>query len=139
MTETYISLRRLENDVIKEILACEKGAFEGQMILGAVNPIEVSISQFYGIEVNDFAVTVGKTALWIAESQMMHETEDIIHMQLDFLPLKTNAYIQEGDALKIDWETVVPKNELSYIMGNPPFVGGMYMSCLLYTSDAADD
>lgn len=98
------------------------------MILGAVNPIEVSISQFYGIEVNDFAVTVGKTALWIAESQMMHETEDIIHMQLDFLPLKTNAYIQEGDALKIDWETVVPKNELSYIMGNPPFVGGMYMS-----------
>ena len=128
LTETYISLRRLENDVIKEILACEKGAFEGQMILGAVNPIEVSISQFYGIEVNDFAVTVGKTALWIAESQMMHETEDIIHMQLDFLPLKTNAYIQEGDALKIDWETVVPKNELSYIMGNPPFVGGMYMS-----------
>ena len=51
------------------------------------NPIKVSISQFYGIEINDFAVTVAKTALWIAESQMMKETENILHLNLDFLPL----------------------------------------------------
>jgi hypothetical protein len=121
LTETYISLRRLENETIKLITG-------GQMVLGdMINPVKVSISQFYGIEINDFAVTVGKTALWIAESQMLKETEDIVHMQLDFLPLKTNAYIVEGNALKLDWESIVPKSELSYIMGNPPFVGARYM------------
>ena len=117
LTETYISLRRLENDVLKELLGA-------QIILGTfVNPIRVSISQFYGIEINDFAVTVAKTALWIAESQMMKATEDIVNMNLDFLPLKTNAYITEGNALRLDWESVVAKNKLDYIMGNPPFVG----------------
>ena len=126
LTETYISLRRLENEVIALRIAAEKGAVEGQIALGTdstVNPIQVSISQFYGIEINDFAVTVAKTALWIAESQMMKETEDIVHMSLDFLPLKSYANIVEGNALRMDWETVVPKHKLSYIMGNPPFVG----------------
>jgi hypothetical protein len=117
LTETYISLRRLENETIKLITG-------GQMMLGdMINPVKVSISQFYGIEINDFAVTVGKTALWIAESQMLKETEDIVHMQLDFLPLKTNAYIVEGNALRLEWESIVPKSELNYIMGNPPFLG----------------
>lgn len=92
------------------------------------SPIQVSISQFYGIEINDFAVTVAKTALWIAESQMMKETEDIVLMQLDFLPLKTNAYIVEGNALRLDWNNVIPKYELNYIMGNPPFVGFTFMT-----------
>lgn len=126
LTETYISLRRLENEAIALQIAAEKGAVEGQIALGTdstVNPIQVSISQFYGIEINDFAVTVAKTALWIAESQMMKETEDIVHMSLDFLPLKSYANIVEGNALRMDWETVVPKHKLSYIMGNPPFVG----------------
>lgn len=119
LTETYISIRRLENDILKELN-------QGQIVFGGFggyNPIQVSISQFYGIEINDFAVTVAKTALWIAESQMMKETENVVHMQLDFLPLKTNAFIVEGNALQVNWEQVVPKNELSYIMGNPPFLG----------------
>lgn len=116
LTETYISLRKLENRVITEVS-------KGQIVLGDfLNPIQVSISQFYGIEINDFAVTVAKTALWIAESQMMKETENIVHMQLDFLPLKTNAYIAESNALRIDWNDVVPKQKLNYIMGNPPFM-----------------
>lgn len=126
LTETYISLRRLENEALKEIIASQKGQLEGQIILGAGNieePIKVSIGQFYGIEINDFAVTVAKTALWIAESQMMKETEDVVHTNLDFLPLKSYANIVEGNALRIDWETVVPKDKLNYIMGNPPFVG----------------
>ena len=123
LTETYISLRRIENEVIKLLIDCKKGTTEGQIILGSTNPIKVSISQFYGIEINDFAVTVAKTALWIAESQMMKETEDIVHMSLDFLPLKSYANITESNALRIDWESVVPKKELHYIMGNPPFVG----------------
>ena len=91
------------------------------------NPIQVSISQFYGIEINDFAVTVAKTALWIAESQMMKETENVVHMTLDFLPLKSYANITEGNALRMDWESVIPKHELNYIMGNPPFVGARMM------------
>ncbi len=116
LTETYISLRRLENEALKEI-------FGEQIILDFGNIIKVSIGQFYGIEINDFAVTVAKTALWIAESQMMKETEEIIHSNLEFLPLKSYANIVEGNALRIDWETVVPKDKLNYIMGNPPFVG----------------
>ena len=117
LTETYISLRKLENEIIYELQ-------KGQITLGAfVNPIKVSIGQFYGIEINDFAVTVAKTALWIAESQMMKKTEDIVHMDLDFLPLKTYANIIEANALRIDWNDVIPKEKLNYIMGNPPFVG----------------
>ncbi|MDE5556286.1 MAG: hypothetical protein K2J32_01150, partial [Ruminococcus sp.] len=85
--------------------------------------IKVGIHQFYGIEINDFAVTVAKTALWIAESQMMKETEEIVEHELNFLPLKSYANITEANALRIDWESVVPKEKLSYIMGNPPFVG----------------
>ena len=121
LTETYISLRRLENEALKEI-------YKGQIVFGYTNPIQVSIGQFYGIEINDFAVTVAKTALWIAESQMMKETEEIVNMSLDFLPLKSYANIIEGNALRIDWESVVPKDKLNYIMGNPPFVGYAYQS-----------
>ena len=121
LTETYLSLRRLENDVIR--------AMSDQITIGdVIDPIKVSISQFYGIEINDFAVTVAKTALWIAENQMMMQTEDIIHADLDFLPLTTNAYIVEGNALRLDWESVVPKDKLNYIMGNPPFVGARLMN-----------
>ena len=122
LTETYISIRRLENEVLKELQ-------HGQIVFGAaINPIQVSISQFYGIEINDFAVTVAKTALWIAESQMMKETEDVVRMTLDFLPLKTNANIVEGNALDLPWEDIIKPHELNYIMGNPPFVGFTYMS-----------
>ncbi len=123
LTETYISLRRLENLVIRDILDCDRKQVDGQIVFGdVINPIKVGIHQFYGIEINDFAVTVGKTALWIAESQMMKETEDILSMSLDFLPLKTNANIHEGNALRVDWESIIPKQQLNYIMGNPPFV-----------------
>ena len=117
LTETYLSLRRLENQVVRDLTG-------GQMMLGeALDPIKVSITQFHGIEINDFAVTVAKTALWIAESQMMKETEGIIVQHLDFLPLTTNANIVEGNALRINWNDVVPAEKLNYIMGNPPFVG----------------
>ena len=128
LTETYLSLRRLENEVIQGIIATEKGGQEGQMVMETVNPIKVSIGQFYGIEINDFAVTVAKTALWIAESQMLRETEHIVRYEIDFLPLKSYANIIESNALRIDWETVVSKNKLNYIMGNPPFVGARQMS-----------
>lgn len=118
LTETYISLRRLENKVIASLTG-------GQAMMGIeeYNPIKVNIHQFYGIEINDFAVTVATTALWIAENQMMEETEKIIKFNNDFLPLKSYANIKEGNALRIDWKYVVDPNELNYIIGNPPFVG----------------
>lgn len=116
LTETYISLRRLENEALMLVTG-------RQIFIDPGDIIKVSIGQFYGIEINDFAVTVAKTALWIAESQMMKETEDIMNTSLDFLPLKSYANIVEGNALRVDWESVVPKDKLNYIMGNPPFVG----------------
>lgn len=123
LTESYIALRRLENRVIR----CLK---HGQTVMDDYMKrlVKVSIHQFYGVEVNDFAVTVAKTALWIAESQMLNETASIVGESLDFLPLKSYANIEEGNALTLDWESVVPKEQLSYIMGNPPFVGGMMMT-----------
>ena len=120
LTETYLSLRRLENKVIAAIQF-------NQLTWDVGNPIQVSIGQFYGIEINDFAVTVARTALWIAESQMLKETEDVVRMSLDFLPLKSYANITEGNALQLDWESVVPRHKLDYIMGNPPFVGARLM------------
>ena len=121
LTETYLSLRRLENKVIRELHKDTDTMtfnFEGH------SPIKVSIQQFYGIEINDFAVTVGKTALWIAESQMLEETKSIVFgFNDDFLPLKTYVNIVEANALRIDWNDVIPAEKLNYIMGNPPFVG----------------
>ena len=128
LTEAYLSLRKLEN----ELIALEENLVSGQHLLDTseeISPIQVSISQFYGIEINDFAVSVAKTALWIAELQMMQKTQELFpNYHFDFLPLRTNAFITEGNALRIDWESVVPKEKLSYIMGNPPFVGARMMN-----------
>ncbi len=121
LTETYLSLRRLENE-------CLRLRFNNNAVLDVFDDtVFVKIHQFYGIEINDFAVTVAKTALWIAESQMMAETASILQRNLEFLPLRSYANIVEGNALRMDWEAVVPKAGLSYIMGNPPFVGARMM------------
>ena len=120
LTETYLSLRRLENEAI-ELMT------NGQVMIGAFSPIKVQINQFYGIEINDFAVTVAKTALWIAESQMMQKTEEIMYQKLEFLPLKSYTNIVEGNALRIDWNNVVSAEKLSFMMGNPPFIGTKWM------------
>ena len=107
LTETYLSLRRLENEAIRE-------RYHGQAFLGfeEVNPIKVSIQQFYGIEINDFAVTVTTTALWISEAQMLRETEKITRRDIDFLPLKSYHNIREGNALRMDWNFIPYKDGL---------------------------
>lgn len=117
LTETYLSLRRLENRALKEIYR------DGPLMGGLVNPIRVSIGQFYGIEINDFAVSVAKTAMWIAEYQMREETSEIVKLEDDFLPLKSYANIHQGNALRTDWSQIVSPEKLSYIIGNPPFLG----------------
>ena len=124
LTETYICIRRLENEVLNLLGGGTLDLFTGQQ---EFSPVKVSISQFYGIEINDFAVSVAKTALWIAESQMLDETAKIVGHHIDFLPLKTYTSIREGNALRIDWNEVLPASECSYIMGNPPFLGARIM------------
>ncbi len=112
LTETYLSLRRLENDVIR-------AKYHGQTMMGAfVNPIKVSIQQFFGIEINDFAVTVATTALWISEAQMMAETEKIIHQDIDFLPLKPYHNIREGNALRMQWDVMEIPSDVPTIHAN---------------------
>lgn len=118
LTETYLQLRKLENEAIKLIYP-NPSLDVGQ----AKDIIKVSIQQFYGIEINDFAVSVAKTALWIAESQMLEETKDIFYADWDFLPLKTYTHIHEGNALRMDWNEVIPNYACHYIIGNPPFKG----------------
>ena len=122
LTESYTALRRLENEAISI-------RYKGLAIMGDLdNPIKVSINQFYGIEINDFACSVAQTALWIAELQMLQETATIVSFNLDPLPLKNYTNIREGNALRMDWQEVVPVADLNYIMGNPPFLGARLMS-----------
>ena len=119
LTESYLSLRKLENEAIGE-------RYKGEIILSDLeetNPIKVSLNQFHGIEINDFAVAVNKTALWIAEAQMYEETRALVTIDANFLPLSSNSYIVEGNALQMDWNEVCPKDKLTFIVGNPPFLG----------------
>ncbi len=117
LTESFTCLRRLENEALRIVLGVDR-------VMGdLINPIKVSIEQFYGIEINDFACSVTQTALWIAETQMLAETDEIIGFDLAPLPLKNYSNIHEGNALRLDWNEVVPAAELNYIMGNPPFIG----------------
>lgn len=141
LTESYLSLARLEIEALKATIdKNEMALVQGQT--------KVSISQFYGIEINDFAVTVAKTALWISESQVLNEINEILQTKKDFLPLTTNAFIVEGNALCMNWSTLKAENKqeedtlftgfttqtdgtehlYDYIMGNPPFVGARLMS-----------
>ena len=123
LTESYLSLRRLENDILRETVTDKSGTGLLGFVEDEFNPIKVSISQFYGIEINDFAVSVAKTAMWIAESQMFVETLDIINRDMDFLPLTTNANIHEGNALRMDWKEVLEPSDRVRILGNPPLDG----------------
>lgn len=127
LTETYLSLRRLENKCIQLMI----GGNEEQGVLTELfgySLIKVHIQQFYGIEINDFACVVAKTALWIAECQMLQETSRLTNSPMDFLPLDNYSNITEGNALRVDWNDVVSAKELNYIMGNPPFVGYKLLS-----------
>ena len=114
LTETYISLRKLENKIIDALTSTQDDFLP---------EIKVDISQFYGIEINDFAVAVARTALWIAEHQMMKET----HTRREFLPLKTEGHITKANAIAIDWSKIIRQENLSCIMGNPPFRGARIM------------
>lgn len=118
LTETYLSLRKMENECLRIITGDQ-----GTLAITDDSDSKVKIQNFYGIEINDFAVSVARTAMWIAESQMWEQTKDITFANKDFLPLDSNDSIYEGNALRMNWEDIVKPYELDYIMGNPPFVG----------------
>lgn len=118
LTETYLSLRKMENECLRIIVGNQ-----GALALTGESEPKVKIQNFYGIEINDFAVSVARTAMWIAESQMWEQTKDITFANKDFLPLDSNDSIYEGNALRMDWNDIVKPYELNYIMGNPPFIG----------------
>ena len=123
LTETYLSLRKLENQCLKIIVGSNS-----TLNLDTDIKVKIKIQNFYGIEINDFAVSVARTAMWIAESQMWAESQDIIYSRDDFLPLDSNDSIYEGNALRMDWADIVKPYDVDYIMGNPPFVGQSYRS-----------
>lgn len=118
LTETYLSLRKMENECLRIITGDQ-----GTLAITDDSDPKVKIQNFYGIEINDFAVSVARTAMWIAESQMWEQTKDITFANKDFLPLDSNDSIYEGNALRMDWTKIVKPYGLNYIMGNPPFVG----------------
>lgn len=122
LTETYLELRKLENEALKLYM-------DDNIVLDVEEDIiQVTLDQFYGVEINDFAVSVAKTALWIAESQMFEETQSIIYSNMEFLPLESYTNIVEGNALEINWHNIIDKRDLDYIIGNPPFVGARIMT-----------
>lgn len=119
LTETFLRLRELENQAIADRLHGQ-----GYIDLGGENSlVKVSIDQFHGIEINDFAVSVAKTALWIAEQQALDDTEDIAGQTLPHLPLHDSGNIIQANALRCDWNKLLPADQCNYVMGNPPFIG----------------
>ncbi|WP_241519543.1 DNA methyltransferase [Bifidobacterium callitrichidarum] len=124
LTETFLQLRRIENRILTDLNN------DGQLTLdldGDYNPVKVSIDHFYGIEINNFACAVARTALWIAEQQALDDTESTIS-GLPRLPFTDTAHIVQGNALQLDWNEILPGDQCDYVMGNPPFIGQYLMS-----------
>jgi hypothetical protein len=119
LTETFTSLRRLENEAIELMEGLQLNFDLGDLI-------KVKIDQFYGIEINDFAMNVAQAAFWIAESQMLIETERIVQQKIEFLPLHNYAHIVCANAMRMDWKSMFEGDtdvSCIYIIGNPPYKG----------------
>ena len=121
LTETYICLRRLEYAVLKEYKSKQVSLFDSS-VEGEVE-LRVKLDQFYGIEINDFAVAVAETALWISRLKANQEYFLLLDLDEKDFPLTDRANIICENALRFDWNDLVEPLRVSYIMGNPPFVG----------------
>lgn len=122
LTETYVCLRRLENTVLMELQRGGQSEISFEEAEGE-SPVKVTLANFHGIEVNDFACCVARTALWIAEKQADINTAKVVRRVYDELPLKEYGTIIHGNSLRVDWAEAVPAADLDYIVGNPPFIG----------------
>jgi hypothetical protein len=119
---TYRELRFLELEVLKMQYASR------QMILDVSQLLKVGVEQFYGIEYEDFPCRIAQVGMWLMDHQMNLRVSEQFGLYYVRLPLTQSATIVHGNALRLDWERVIPKGELSYILGNPPFVGARIMS-----------
>lgn len=115
----YRELRALEIEVVRE-LAAGSG---GQQLLPIVN-----VDQFHGIEYSEWPVRIAEVALWLMDHQMNAEAGEVFGQPIDRLPLTTSPHIVQANALRVDWNTVLPREQCSYVMGNPPFIGKHLMN-----------
>jgi len=119
---TYRELRTLELEVLR------MKSSSVQLVTDISPMLKVNVEQFYGIEYEDFPCQIAQVGMWLTDHQMNIKASEMLGQYFARLPLSQSATIIHGNALRIEWESVVPKGELSFILGNPPFVGGMMMS-----------
>jgi type I restriction-modification system DNA methylase subunit len=113
---TYRELRILELDVLREI-------YKNQMVTDVESVIWINVDQFYGIEYEEFPARIAEVAMWLIDHQMNMLISYEFGQYFARLPLKKGAKIVHANALRIDWEDIVSKDKLSFIFGNPPFIG----------------
>lgn len=114
---TYRELRLLEIDILRELFK------KGEQVLDISSILWLDVDQFYGIEYDEFAARIAEVAMWLIDHQMNMLVSEEFGQYYTRLPLKNSAQIVHANSLQIDWEDVVSKEELSYIIGNPPFIG----------------
>jgi hypothetical protein len=118
---TYRELRKLEHRVVLELT-------KGQQVLDVRSMLHVDVNQMHGIEIEEFPSLIAQTALWLTDHQMNLEASKLLGQHYVRLPLTASANIVHANALTTDWRTVVPPEELNYILGNPPFIGSKLMT-----------
>lgn len=118
----YRELRLLEIEILSELYG------DGQQVLDVSALVKVDINQFYGIEIEDFSAEIAQTALWLLDHLMNMKVSERFGQYFIRIPLKNYHTVHKADALAVDWDKIVPRNELSYILGNPPFLGKNLMS-----------
>lgn len=118
----YRELRLLELDVITALYP------EGQRVLDATALSKVDVDQFYGIEIDEFPARIAETAMWMMDHIMNNRLSQAFGQVFARIPLKAAPHIVHGDALELDWTTVLPPERCDYVLGNPPFIGAKVQS-----------
>ncbi|MBI1276061.1 class I SAM-dependent DNA methyltransferase [bacterium] len=120
----YRELRLLEIELLEALYPAK----ERQRVLDIRALCKVDVDQFYGIELEEFPARIAEAAMWLVDHQMNMLLSSAFGQSLVRLPLKKSAHITHGNALEIDWKTVIAPENLNYMLGNPPFVGSKYQS-----------
>jgi len=120
----YRELRRLELEVLRTLHG------GGQLVLDISNIVRVNVDQFHGIEIEEFPVQIAQVALWLTDHQMNAQVSEEFGQNFTRLPLTKSAHIVHGNALRLDWNTVIAAEQCHYVMGNPPFIGKNYQNAV---------
>jgi len=120
----YRELRKLELEVLLELHGAQH-----EMSLDAVNQLsKLNVHQFYGIEIEEFPARIAEVALWLTDHQANVALSQAFGQMYQRLPLRASPHIHVGNALRLDWRTVLPPDQCSFILGNPPFIGGKFQN-----------